>query len=75
MVKTLTRHGNSLALVIDRGILQLLDIDARTKLSITTDGRSLIVTPARESASRRAVRDSYSRMSRKYAPALKKLAE
>ncbi|MGD9726854.1 MAG: hypothetical protein AB7G68_03120 [Nitrospiraceae bacterium] len=26
MIKKLTKHGNSLALVIDRGILDLLDI-------------------------------------------------
>ena len=30
MVKRLTKHGNSLALVIDRGVLDLLEIDAET---------------------------------------------
>ncbi len=30
MIKRLTKHGNSLALVIDRGILELLDISANT---------------------------------------------
>ena len=46
MVKTLTKHGNSLALVIDKPILDLLKIEADTPLSITTDGRCLIVAPA-----------------------------
>ena len=46
MVKTLTKHGNSLALVIDKPILELLNIDADTPLSITTDGKSLIIAPA-----------------------------
>ena len=46
MVKTLTKHGNSLALVIDKPILELLNIDADTPLSITTDGTRLIVAPA-----------------------------
>jgi antitoxin MazE len=46
MVKTLTKHGNSLALVIDKPILELLNIDADTPLSITTDGTSLIIAPA-----------------------------
>ena len=27
MLKKLTRHGNSLALVIDKGVLELLNID------------------------------------------------
>jgi len=39
MVKMLSRHGNSLALVLNRGVLDLLKIDARTPLEITTDGR------------------------------------
>jgi antitoxin component of MazEF toxin-antitoxin module len=34
----LTRHGNSLALIIDRPILELLKIDPDTELDISTDG-------------------------------------
>lgn len=45
MIKTLTKHGNSLALVIDRAILDLLRIDVETRLDISTDGRALIITP------------------------------
>ena len=50
MIKRLTKHGNSLALVIDKGILGLLRIDAKTPLSITTDGESLVISPARNTA-------------------------
>ena len=45
MVKTLTRHGNSLALVLDKPILELLNIDGDTPLHISTDGRSLVISP------------------------------
>ena len=45
--KHLTKHGNSLALVIDKGVLDLLEIDADTPLSIRTDSKWLIVSPAR----------------------------
>src|SRR2546427_12472068 len=45
MVKRLTKHGNSLALVIDRGVLALLDSDAYTPLTITTDGNCLHAAP------------------------------
>jgi antitoxin component of MazEF toxin-antitoxin module len=55
MVKKLTKHGNSLALVIDRPILDLLKIDVETPLEISTDGQRLIVTPTVPSA-RRACR-------------------
>ena len=41
MVKRLTKHGNSLALVIDRPILDLLKIDAETPLDLSTDARRL----------------------------------
>lgn len=47
MIKTLTKHGNSLALVIDRAVLDLLSIQADTPLEISTDGQVLIITPVR----------------------------
>lgn len=40
MVKKLTKHGNSLALVVDRPILDLLKIDPDTLLDISTDAPS-----------------------------------
>ena len=46
MVKKLTKHGNSLALVIDRPILELLQIDQGTPLELSTDGKRLIVAVA-----------------------------
>ena len=53
MVKKLTRHGNSMALVLDRPVLELLKIGAETPLEISTDGAVLIVAPVRD-ARRRA---------------------
>lgn len=46
MGKKLTKHGNSLALVIDKPILDLLKINEKTELeiSISKDG-SLIIRP------------------------------
>jgi antitoxin MazE len=41
MIKKLARHGNSLALVIEKEILEILNIDAETPLEISTDGASL----------------------------------
>ena len=45
MVKKLTKHGNSLALILDRALLDLLNIQAETPLVITTDGHVLIIAP------------------------------
>jgi antitoxin component of MazEF toxin-antitoxin module len=75
MVKKLTKHGNSLALVIDRGVLDLLEIDADTPLNIKTDGTCLIVTPARTPARERKFLSALTKVNRQYGPALKKLAE
>ena len=75
MVKKLTKHGNSLALVIDRPILDLLKIDAETPLDISTDGQRLIVTPAATSERRAKFDAAQERAHRRYGKALKRLAE
>jgi antitoxin MazE len=75
MVKRLTKHGNSLALVIDRGVLNLLEIDADTPLSVTTDGRCLIVTPVRDPEREKRFRAALERVNKRYGPALKRLAD
>lgn len=74
MIKRLTKHGNSLALVIDRGVLELLEIDANTPLSLTTDGKCLIVTPVRDSKRREAFRAALEKVNKRYGRALKRLA-
>ena len=75
MVKTLTKHGNSLALVIDRAILELLDIKPNTPLDISTDGEMLFISPVRDADRRKRFEDSLERVNRRYARALKRLAE
>jgi antitoxin component of MazEF toxin-antitoxin module len=75
MVKRLAKHGNSLALVIDRGVLDLLDIDGDTPLSVTTDGKCLIVTPVREPQREKRFRAALGEGNRRYGKMLKRLAE
>jgi antitoxin MazE len=75
MVKKLTKHGNSLALVLDRGVLDLLEINADTFLNIKTDGKCLIVTPAQTPARQKKFQAALAKVNRQYGPALKKLAE
>lgn len=75
MVKHLTKHGNSMALVIDRGILDLLNIGAETPLNLTTDGECLIVTPVRTPKRQKQFRRALEGINRRYVRALKQLAE
>ncbi len=78
MVKTLVKHGNSYALVIDRPIMELLNITADTPLEISTnDGKTLQIAPARPlgAAERTQVLDaSLADINNRYAATLKRLA-
>lgn len=75
MVKKLVAHGNSAALIIDKPILELLDIDMDTPLEIKTDGVSLIISPAEKTERAREVLNALKKVNRKHQATLKKLAE
>lgn len=75
MIKRLSKHGNSLALVIDRGVLDLLKIDARTPLEITTDGELLLVSPVRDASRRAKFEKALAATNRKYGRVLRRLAD
>ncbi|MEQ8763381.1 MAG: AbrB/MazE/SpoVT family DNA-binding domain-containing protein [Planctomycetota bacterium] len=75
MIKQLTKHGNSLALVIDKAILELLGIGPDTPVELSTDGESLIVTPARDPKHREEFRKTLEEVNRRHGKALKRLAE
>ena len=74
MLKKLTKHGNSLALVIDKGVLELLNIDDKTPLDISTDGTLLLISPVRDEKRRRQFEKAVEKTNAKYGRALKSLA-
>ncbi len=45
MLKKLVKYGNSNALVLDKALLELLDIEEGSIVKLKTDGTSLIITP------------------------------
>ena len=73
--KKLSRHGNSLALVIDRSILNLLGIDERTTLNISTDGRARIIVSANDKRRCKRFEKALETCNEQYGEALKRLAE
>lgn len=75
MVKTLIKHGNSYALVIDKPILELLRATPDTPLELTTNGDTLMVSPVRDAKRERQLRQSLEKMNRRYGDDLKRLAE
>ena len=75
MVKRLTQHGNSAALVIDKAVLKLLHITMRTPLELATDGKSLIISPLRNGRRATRFRAALEAVNRRHAKTLKTLAK
>jgi antitoxin MazE len=75
MVKRLVAHGNSAALIIDKPVLDLLNIDMDTPLEIKTDGASLIISPVRTADREKRLRQALKKVNKNHATTLKKLAE
>jgi len=73
--KTLTRHGNSLALILDKPILDLLGIGEGTPLLITTDGRRIILSPAPEPVRKAKLDAAMKDADTKFGRMFKRLAE
>ena len=75
MIKRLTKHGNSLALIIDKPILELLKIDADTPLEITTDGNALVIAPVQDEQRRKLIQAAIVKGNQKYGNMLQRLAD
>ena len=75
MVKTLTKHGNSLALILDKPILELLNINADTPISISTDGKALTLSPVFDDKRDVKLAQIRAKTNKKYATAFAKLAD
>jgi len=75
MIKKLARHGNSMALVIDRGVMDLLNIQKSTLLNVTTDGNVLIVAPVRDPKRHKKFQTALAEGNARYGHILKRLAD
>lgn len=75
MIKTLTPHGNSVALIIDKPILELLNITVSTPLKISTDGKSLIISPLTEPNHEERFQAALKKVNANHGETLKKLGE
>ena len=75
MVKRLTKTGNSLALVLDRPLLEATGIDAETPLDISTDGDVILISPVRDPERAAKLRAGVESINRRYAGVFRRLAE
>lgn len=75
MIKKMVQHGNSSALIIDKPILDLLNIDPDTLLEISTDGTNIIISPVSDADRAKRLDDTLTRINSKHGATLKRLAE
>ena len=73
--KKLTKTGNSLALVLDKPLLDRVGIDAGTPLEVSTDGHVIIVSPVRDKRRTARLRQIATEAHRQYGGAFKRLAD
>ncbi len=75
MIKKLIKHGNSAALVIDKPIMEMLNITNETTFEMHTDGKNLILSPQNERNQEQNILDSLEKINKKYGSVLKRLGE
>ncbi len=75
MRKKLTKTGNSLALVLDKGLLQQAGIDASTPLEVSTDGEVIVISPVRGPRRVAKLKRVMDRVHARYAGVFRRLAE
>ena len=75
MIKTLVKHGNSSALVIEKPILSLLGATADSAFEVITDGKSLILTPIQDAVRHNRFRKAMEKTGKRYTKTFEELAK
>ena len=75
MLKKLTKTGNSLALVLDKPLLDRARINADTPLEVSTDGDVIVITPVRDARRTARLKRIVAEAHRQYGGVFKRLAD
>lgn len=75
MIKKLTRTGNSVALVHDKGLLEAAHLDPDEPVEISTGGKVIVISPVADDKRRRKLERGAEVMLAKYAGAFRRLAK
>lgn len=75
MTKKLVKHGNSAALIIDKPLLDLLNVEMDTPLEITTDGKNIIISPVNTDSDEQDLLHALEKVNRTHHKTLEKLAK
>ena len=75
MIKKLTRTGNSMALVLDKPLLEQLGIDENTEIEISTNGDVIVLQPVRDARRALRLKKIMAEVDEQYAGVFRRLAE
>lgn len=75
MIKMLKKHGNSMALVIEKPMMEALGITEVTPLQLTVNGNAFVVTPANVGVGPERTKTVNKQIRKRYGPMLKRLAD
>jgi antitoxin component of MazEF toxin-antitoxin module len=75
MTKKLIQHGNSAALVLDKALLDVLNVRIDTLLEVTTDGKNIIISPQMVPNAESSLLESLERINQKHGSVLRKLGQ
>ncbi|HYP40368.1 MAG TPA: AbrB/MazE/SpoVT family DNA-binding domain-containing protein [Chloroflexia bacterium] len=71
----LIEWGDDVALVLDRSMLDQLNITLDTPLDVSVEGQGISIMPIYKEASPDDIKETLERVNRRYGRALKRLAE
>ncbi len=75
MIKKLTRTGNSVALVLDKQLLEAANVDPDEPVEVSTNGRVIVIAPAKSRRDAEKFERGQALMHEKFAGAFKRLAK
>jgi antitoxin component of MazEF toxin-antitoxin module len=75
MTKRLTRTGNSVAVVLDRAILEAAHLDVDSPVEVSTDGHVIVIAPVKDEKEADKLRLAEEWAHTRYGGAFRKLAK
>jgi antitoxin MazE len=75
MIKKLTRTGNSIALVLDKQLLDAANLHPGDAVEVSTNGRVVVIAPVRSRRDTERLARGQERMHAKFAGAFRRLAK
>jgi len=75
MIKTLSKVGNSQALILDKTLLELIGVGERGEVELQVQGDTLLVRPVRSGERRAELDISHTKFMARFADTYRRLAQ